>query len=170
MQSRRQQPTRLCCPWDSPGKNTGVGCHCLLQCMKVKSESEVASRVRLLATPWTEAYQDPPSMDFSRQEYWSGVPLPSPFALLVRIISNARDLGSIPGLGRSPGGGHGNSLRYSWLENPHGQRSLVGYSPRGCNESDTTECLRYVICWYFLPFSRLLFYFVDCFLCCVKAF
>ena len=35
------QPTRLTCPWDSPGKNTGVGCHFLLQCMKVKSESEV---------------------------------------------------------------------------------------------------------------------------------
>ena len=39
---RRRQPTRLCCPWDSPGKNTGVGCHFLLQCMKVESESEVA--------------------------------------------------------------------------------------------------------------------------------
>ena len=38
----RQQPIRLPCPWDSPGKNTGVGCHFLLQCMKVKSESEVA--------------------------------------------------------------------------------------------------------------------------------
>ena len=38
----RQQPTRLLCPWDSPGKNTGVGCHFLLQCMKVKSESKVA--------------------------------------------------------------------------------------------------------------------------------
>ena len=38
----RGQPTRLPCPWDSPGKNTGVGCHFLLQCMKVKSESEVA--------------------------------------------------------------------------------------------------------------------------------
>ena len=37
----RQQPTRLLCPWDSPGKNTGVGCHFLLQCIKVKSESEV---------------------------------------------------------------------------------------------------------------------------------
>ena len=37
----RQQHTRLPCPWDSPGKNTGVGCHFLLQCMKVKSESEV---------------------------------------------------------------------------------------------------------------------------------
>ena len=38
----RGQPTRLPCPWDSPGKNIGVGCHFLLQCMKVKSESEVA--------------------------------------------------------------------------------------------------------------------------------
>ena len=38
----RQKPNRLLCPWDSPGKNTGVGCHFLLQCMKVKSESEVA--------------------------------------------------------------------------------------------------------------------------------
>ena len=38
----RRQPTRLPCPWDSPGKNTGVGCHFLLQCMKVESESEVA--------------------------------------------------------------------------------------------------------------------------------
>ena len=38
----RRQPTRLPCPWDSPGKNTGVGCHFLLQCMNVKSESEVA--------------------------------------------------------------------------------------------------------------------------------
>ena len=38
----RRQPTRLPHPWDSPGKNTGVGCHFLLQCMKVKSESEVA--------------------------------------------------------------------------------------------------------------------------------
>ena len=37
----RRQPNRLPCPWDSPGKNTGVGCHFLLQCMKVKSESEV---------------------------------------------------------------------------------------------------------------------------------
>ena len=121
----RRQPTRLHHPWDSPGKNTGVGCHFLLQCMKVKSESEVAqscltlshpmdcsppgspvpgilqartlewaaisfsnawkgkvkvkllSHVRLFATPWTAAYQAPPSMGFSRQEYWSGVPSPS---------------------------------------------------------------------------------------------
>ena len=45
---------------------------------------------------------------------------------------NARDMSSVPGLGRSPGGRHGSPLQYSYLENPHGQRSLVGYSPGGC--------------------------------------
>ena len=158
MRPHRRKPTRLHHPWGSPGKNTGVGCHFLLQCMKVKRESEVAqscptlsdpidyslpdssihgislarvlaavaakslqscptlcdprdssppgspvagifqarilewvaisfsnawkwkvkvkslSRVQLLVTPWTIAYQAPPSMRFSRQEYWSGVP------------------------------------------------------------------------------------------------
>ena len=49
------------------------------------------------------------------------------------------DLGSIPGLGRSSGGGHGNPLQYSCLENPHGQRSLAGCSPWGREELDTTE-------------------------------
>ena len=177
---RRRQPSRLPRPWDSPGKNTGVGCHFLLQCMKVKSESEVAqlcptpwdpmdcslpgssihgifqarvlewgaiafsplwtaaaskslqlcptlcdpvdgspagslvpgilqartlewvaisfssawkwkvkvkslSRVRLFVTPWTAAYQAPPSMGFSRQEYWSGVPSPSPLYGQIQI-------------------------------------------------------------------------------------
>ena len=47
----RRQPTRLPCPWDSPDKNTGVGCHFLLQCMKVKSESEVAQSCLTLSDP-----------------------------------------------------------------------------------------------------------------------
>ena len=47
----RRQPTRLCRPWDSPGKNTGVGCHFLLQCMKVKSESEDAQSYPTLSDP-----------------------------------------------------------------------------------------------------------------------
>ena len=54
---------------------------------------------------------------------------------------NAGDLGLIPGLGRFPGGGHDNPLQYSSLENPHGQRSLAGYSPWGHKQSDTTEQL-----------------------------
>ena len=54
---------------------------------------------------------------------------------------NAGDLGSIPELERSPGGGHGNPFQYSHLENHHGQKSLAGYSPWGCRESATTEPL-----------------------------
>ena len=69
MWPHRRQPTRLHHPWDSPGKNTGVGCHFLFQCMKVK----LLSCVRLFATPWTAAFQAPPSMGFSRQEYWEWV-------------------------------------------------------------------------------------------------
>ena len=51
MRPHRQQPTRLPHPWDSPGKNTGVGCHFLLQCMKVKSVSEVAQSCPTLCDP-----------------------------------------------------------------------------------------------------------------------
>ena len=54
---------------------------------------------------------------------------------------NVGDLGLIPGLGRSPGGGHDNSLQCSCLENPHGQRSLADYSLQGCKELEPTERL-----------------------------
>ena len=50
-----------------------------------------------------------------------------------------RDSGLIPESGRFPGGGHGNPLQHSRLENPHGHRSLEGYSSYDCKESDTTE-------------------------------
>ena len=55
-------------PIPGQGKNTGVGCHFLLQCMKVKSERKSLSHARLLVTPWTVAHQAPPSVGFSRQE------------------------------------------------------------------------------------------------------
>ena len=63
LQSRphRWQPTRLPCPWDSPGKNTGVGCHFLLQCMKVKSESEVPQSCQ---TPSDPMDGSPPGSSF----------------------------------------------------------------------------------------------------------
>ena len=51
LRPHRRQPTRFPCPWDSPGKNTGVGCQFLLQCMKVKSESEVAQSCLTLSDP-----------------------------------------------------------------------------------------------------------------------
>ena len=56
-------------------------------------------------------------------------------------VCNAGDQGSIPGSGKSPGEGNGNPLQYSCLEKSHGQKSLVGYSPWGRKESDTTERL-----------------------------
>ena len=62
---------------------------------------------------------------------------------------NSGDLGSIPGLGRSPAGGHGNALQYSCLENPHGQRSLAGCSPRGSKQLDVTgvqTCALPILC------------------------
>ena len=51
VQPHRRQSTRLPCPWGSPGKSTGVGCHFLLQCVKVKSESEVAQSCPTLSDP-----------------------------------------------------------------------------------------------------------------------
>ena len=51
VQPHSRQPTMLCRPWDSPGKSTGVGCHFLLQCMKVKSESEVGQSCLTLSDP-----------------------------------------------------------------------------------------------------------------------
>ena len=65
--------------------------------------------------------------------------LPVQTVLNLYNLCTAGDLGSIPGLGRPPGGGHGNPLQYSCLENPHRQRSQVGYSPWGHKELDMTE-------------------------------
>ena len=65
-----------------------------------------------------------------------------------------RDVGSIPGLGRSPGEGNGNPLQYSCLENPQGQRSLVGYSPWDHNESDTTEATWQAYCYQPIIISK----------------
>ena len=67
---------------------------------------------------------------------------------------NAGDQGSIPGSGRSPGEGNGNPLQYSCLEKSQGQRSLVGYSPWGCKQSDTTE-------WLHKPFWIFFFFLYD---------
>ena len=75
----RQQPTRLLRPWNSPGKNTGVGCHFLLQCMKVKSESE--SRSVMPDSQRPHGLQ--PARLLRPWEYWSGVPLPSPINMVI---------------------------------------------------------------------------------------
>ena len=62
-------------------------------------------------------HQAPASMGFSRQEYWSGLPM-RVSRIVGRCFAVVKDLGSIPGLGRSPGEGNGNPLQYSCLENP----------------------------------------------------
>ena len=73
---------------------------------------------------------------------------------------NVGDPGSIPGLGRSPGEGNSNPLPYPCLEKSHGQCNLVGYSPWGCTELDTTEQLHFRIwnniLWLFFKESCLL--------------
>ena len=94
------------------------------------------------------ALQETPVRFLSWKDFWRRHKLPTSVFLgfpgssdSKESTCNVGDLGLIPGLGRSPGGGHGNPLQYSCLENPHGQRSLVGYSPWGHKESDTTERL-----------------------------
>ena len=103
--------------------------------LKVKS----LSRVRLLTTPWTAAHQSPLSMGFSRQEYWSGLPLPSPLHtwLYTKDIYFSLDFGFCLST-------H-SFWRRQWHPTPvllprksHGQRSLEGYGPWGRNESDMT--------------------------------
>ena len=75
-------------------------------------------------------------------ESWSHFTyLPSLVAVSKESACNAGDLGLIPGMGRFPGEWHGNPLQFCCLENPHGQKNLVGCSPWGCKEWDTTEGL-----------------------------
>ena len=74
---QRWQPTRLPRPWDSPGKNTVVGCHFLLQCMKVKSEREVAQSCPTLSDPMDCSPPGSSVHGIFQAEYWSGLPLPS---------------------------------------------------------------------------------------------
>ena len=166
MRPHRRQPTRLLCPWDSPGKSTGVGCPCLLQCMKVKSESEVAQSCPTLSNAM-DCSPPGPSAHGIRQARvleWIAIdyltllhkwPLPSPLCMfqtkwasqVALVVTNMaasagdiRNVGSIPGSGRSPGGGHGNPFQNSFLENPRRQRSLAGYRPRVRHDLSDWAC------------------------------
>ena len=118
---------------------------------------------RLLATPWTAAHQAPPSKGFSRQEYWSGVPLPSPYWWRIvfkaqwqyhrgfpggKVVknpvvknqpANSGYTGLIPGSVRSPGVENGNALQYSCLENSMDRGSWKATVHGVLKESDMTE-------------------------------
>ena len=115
------------------------------------SSVQLLSHVRLFATPWIAARQAFLSITNSRSllkpmsilgEYKQQSPQ---LALVVKNLpTNAGDIKDrslIPGLGRSPGGGHGNQFQYFCLENPHGQRSLEGFSPWGHKQLNTNEWL-----------------------------
>ena len=134
---RELWPARLLCPWDVPGKNTGVGCHFLLQGI-------------FLTQRW--------NLHLLHLLHWQSDSLP--LSLLGRCIldgnssihtlcilshedspggsdskesaCNVEDLGSIPGSGRPPGEGNGYPLHCILLGESHGQRSLAGYSLWGC--------------------------------------
>ena len=99
-----------------------------LQCRRPWFESSVGN------IPWrrdrlpTQVFMGFPGGSDSKESAW-----------------NAGDLGSIPQLGRSPGGVHGNPLQYFCLENPHGQRNLSGYSPYNHKESDMAEHMNSLI-------------------------
>ena len=143
MQPHRRQPTRLLCPWDSLGKNTGMSCHFLLQCRKVKSESEVAQWCLTLCDPMDHNLPGSCQWDFpgestgvechcllqlhslsmyntkdqhklKQTKQLKGFPCASAGK---ESTCNAGDLGSIPELGRFPGGEKGYPLQYSGLEN-----------------------------------------------------
>ena len=126
----RRQPTRLPHPWDSPGKNTGVGCHFLLQCMKVKSESEFAQSCPTLSDPMDCSLPGSSIHGIfqARVLEWGAITFSDRLPISVFLgfpcgsagketPCNVGDLGSIPGLGRSPGEGKGYPLQYSSLEN-----------------------------------------------------
>ena len=76
--SHRRKPTRLPRPWGSPGKNTGVGCHFLLQCMKVKSETEVAQSCPTLSDPMDCSLPGSSTHGIFQMRALEWVPLPSP--------------------------------------------------------------------------------------------
>ena len=129
MRPHRRQPARLPCPWDSPGKNTGVGCHFFLQHMKVKSESEVIQSCPTLHDPMDCSLPGSSVHGIfqARGLEWGAIAF-SDIDTMMCIFSgssdgkesahNAGDPGLIPGLGRSPGEGNGYPLQYSCLEHP----------------------------------------------------
>ena len=131
----RRQPTRLPRPWDSPGKNTGMGCHFLLQCMKVKRESEVAQSCPTLHDP-----MDCSLPGSSAHGIFQARVLEWVLANLQRLLLMKGSLSLLQGIfpiqELKPGLLH--CRRRQWQPipvllpgKPHGRRSLVGCSPWG---------------------------------------
>ena len=120
----RQQSTRLPHPWESPGKDTRVGCHFLLQCMKVKSEREVTQSCLTLRDP-TDCSLLGSSVHGifqARVLEWGVIALSVPWRRAWQ------------------------STAVFLPRESHGQRSLAGYRPRSCKESDMTEVTEHTVC------------------------
>ena len=140
LRTHRRQPTRLPCTWDSPGKNTGVGCHFLLQCMKVKSEREVAQSCPTLSDPMDCSLPGSSVHGIFQAGVleWGAIAFSS-----IKLLEEAQ-------AGIKIAGRNINNLRYAndttlmaecrrqWHPTPvllpgksHGWRGLVGFSPWG---------------------------------------
>ena len=119
MIGRKWQPTPVFLPRESQGQGSLVGCR-----LWGLTESDM-----------TEATWQQQQQQQDRGTAFLGG------AAVKNLPASAGDMGLIPGLGRSPGEGHGYPPQYSCLENPHGQRNLVGYNPGGHKESVMTERL-----------------------------
>ena len=122
VQPHRREPIRLPCPWDSPGKNTGVGCHFLLQCMKVKSESEVSQSCPTLSDPKDCSLPGSSIHGIFQARVLDGLNNKHYF-LLFRRLGNPLSPSLTADLFRdiscaSPREGNGTPLQYSCLENP----------------------------------------------------
>ena len=135
----RRQPTRLPRPWDSPGKNTGVGCHLLLQCMKMKSESEVAQSCPTLSDPMdcSLTVSSVHGIFQARVLEWGAI------AFSGRYYGNCTILKLVSPKILAVSRIFSISSRRQWQPTPvllpgksHGRRSLVNCSPWDCEESD----------------------------------
>ena len=124
LQPHGLQPARLLCPWDYPGKNTGVGCHFLLQGNLSDPGIKLASPMApALAGRFCTTEPNPPAMQETKNtQVWS------------------------LGWEDSPGRGNGNSLQYSCLKNPL-DKGTWWASPKGCKESDMTEQTHLDLIW-----------------------
>jgi len=138
VQPQRWQPTRLPCPWDSPGKNTGVGCHFLLQCMKVKSESEVAQSHPTLSNPMDCSLRGSSVHGIfqARVLEWGAIVVKNPHG---NAGDSRDDAGLILELRRSFGVRSDNLLQYSCLGNPMDRRPLWAIVHAVAKESDTSR-------------------------------
>ena len=150
MRPHRRQPPTLPCPWDSPGKNTGVGCHFLFQCMKVKSESEVAQSCPTLSNHMdcSLAGSFTHGIFQARVLEWGAIAFSTSTSVGRKSACNAGAIGavgSILSLERTPWGRAWQPTLVFLPREAHGQRRLAGYSTMDCKELDMTEATEHAV-------------------------